>query len=315
MLTNQRIYSKLLAYLGIEPGNGSPDTDNDVLDAINAALQIMFTDGPYWMRKNEGAGIVLNPVTIQIGVTQGSTILTNGSQILPNMIGCMIRIPGEPGDNEIVDNATLLVPITQNTGTISGTVYFNSIILPNNVSGVSGNVFLDDTAWELQPYKYGSNQMFKQWPAFPVDPYYILQSSLYIRLRIGVPTGYYIVPLQKQTGSIFQNRLMIWPVPSNQHTLKWDQELMAVALSLPNLEIAGLSTNTPGTQYVAMPDGLHELVFFPLAALQLSSNPHFLEAKRPFVQTQADRALGYLKLKNPQRQWGAQLRPSVFMPA
>jgi hypothetical protein len=318
MLYNLDVYTDLLSYLGIEPGNGTPDVNIRIVQAYNAALQTLYAKGPYWMRKNKGAAICPAPQGITIGVTNGSVSLTDGSQITQRMIGCMIRIEGEPGDNEIVDNQTLLVPITQPTAEVSATVYFNAVVLPHTVNSVSGNVFLDDTAWELQPLFYGENQLYKQWPAFPVDAYYTLQTNLYLWVKIGIPTGYYVQPLQKQVAPSWGSRLMIWPVPNSQRTLKWDQELSAPCVTLAELELDLInpdgSYSEQPTQAVAIPGGMHEKVLLPLARYELSSYPHFLESKRAFITSQWQEALSTLKEINPRRQSGAQVRPEYFMP-
>lgn len=316
MLYNQDIYNDLLGYVGAESGMGPTDTDSVILRAMNKALQTIWTKGPYYLRRKKAMAVIKPPVTITIGVTKGSATLTDGSQITDDMIGCMIRIGGEPGDNEIVDATTLMAPLTQPTNaTVSAVVYFNSITLDIGVTSVAGNVFLDDTAWELQPYFYEDNQMFKQWPSFPVDPYFILQSALYIRLKVGVPTGYYVVPMQKQVAPNFRNQMKMWPVPNCQHTLSWIQEFMAPNLSLADLEIGepGEDQPTP-TKILPLPGGLHESAWQPLARMAFSSYPHFLEEKRAFVQTESDEAIQYLKDLTPQRQGGAMLRPQVHLP-
>jgi hypothetical protein len=318
MLYNLDVYTDLLSYLGNEPGNGSPDEDARILQAYNSALQTLYSKGPYWMRKNKGSAICPAPQQLTLGVINGSVALSDGSQITPRMIGCMIRIQGEPGDNEIVDNATLLVPITQPSAQVSATVYFNAVILPSTVNSVAGNVFLDDTAWELQPLFYGENQLYKQWPAFPVDAYYTLQTNLYLWVKIGIPTGYYVQPLQKQVAPSWGARLMIWPVPNSQRTLKWDQELAAPAVQLADLEIDLINPDgtfsSPPTKSVAIPGGMHESVLLPLARFALSSYPHFLESKRAFITQEYGEALSKLKEINPRRQNGAQIRPEYFRP-
>jgi hypothetical protein len=166
----------------------------------------------------------------------------------------------------------------------------------------------------LQPLFYKDNQLYKQWPAFPVDAYYTLQTNLYLWIKIGIPTGYYVQPLQKQVGPNWGFRLMIWPVPNSPRTLKWDQEIAAPSLSLTDLELNLIGTNTAPTKAVAMPGGMHESVLLPLARNALSSYPHFLESKRAFIATEAANALSLLKEINPKRQNGAQIRPEYFMP-
>jgi hypothetical protein len=151
--------------------------------------------------------------------------------------------------------------------------------------------------------------MFKQWPRFPVDPYYILQSSLYIRLKVGVPTGYYVVPAQVQTGPSFALQLKVWPVPSYQHTISWIQEIGAPKLQLSDLEIGA---ETP-TLITPLPGDLHETAWLPLSRMALSSYSHFLESKRAYVMQESADALDYLKSLTPQRQSGAQLRPQTFL--
>jgi hypothetical protein len=311
MLFNQDLYNDLIGYLGIEPGNGLPDTDNRVLMAMNAGLQKIWTKGPYYLRRQRGACVLPSPQAVTFNVTNNSVTISGNTSYTAQMLGCMVRIQGEPGDNEFVNGTTLLVPITQATGTVTATVYFNTFTLPPGVTGVSGNVFLDDTAWELQPYFYEDQQMFKQWPRFPVDPYYILQSSLYIRLKVGVPTGYYVVPAQVQTGPTYSLQLKVWPVPSNQHTITFVQEMGPPKLTLTSLEL-GNPQPTP-TLITPLPGDMHETAWLPLARMALSSYPHFLESKREYVAQESSDALEYLKSLTPQRQSGAQLRPQTFM--
>ena len=303
MLTNQAIYNDLLGYLGIEPGNGAPDTDQRILQDINAALQDIYTNGPDYIRRQRQTARYQAPWQVQIGVTTGSNV-TTGTAFTAAQIGCLIRIDGEDVDNEVTGPNSLLNSIVGTTRTASGTVYCDSVTLPANCIGVEGNCFLDDTARELQPLKFQDKTLFKENPTWAIDPYYVTRSTTFIRSRIGFPEGYYLENCQINTGSTFGLRMRIWPVPQMPYAVKFMGIMVAPSLALADLEIgAGTPTKT-----TPIPGNLHETTLLPLARKRLSSYPHFLAEKRPLVLEEAAQALTNLESISPQPQTGAKLR-------
>lgn len=310
MMLNQEIAYDLYGYLGIEPGNGLPDTDAAIRRAMQAGLQKIYTKGPPYLREQDGACVLQAPQQVTFTVTQGSTVISGLTNWNEQMRGCVVRLSGELGDNVFIDQNTLLVPISQSNGTVSGTLYSNCFTLPPGVTAVSGDVFLDGYR-ELSPLFYEENQVFKEsFPHNHTRAYDILQNSFYLRLQVGIPVGYFVKPCQIQVGPNYLNQIKVWPLPGSIHTLTWKQKISAPKLALSDLEIG---VDNP-TKVVPLPGDLHETAWLPLARMALSAYPHFLEAKRAYVAQEAADALGFLEELTPQPQTGAQLRPSVRLP-
>jgi hypothetical protein len=311
MLKNQDLYNDLIGYLGNEPGTGPADEDLRILQAINAAMQDVYTSGPEFVRETRVALRFAQPQTVTFGATQGSTA-TTGTPFAASMVGCTIRINGEDVDNEIVSPTSVLVPILQGSSSnFSGTVYFDSAQLPPNVIKVSGNVFIDDTPRELKPFQFKENQLWKQYPIWMWDPYCTNRASLIVRSRPAYPVGYWVEPMQANSpASLFSLRLRIWPVPEQPHVVKLIAETSAPQLVLTDLEIG---SPTPAN-ILPIPGGLHETVLLPLARFRLSSYPHFLPTKRELVIAEGQTALDNLRKIRPQQQSGATLRPPYFLP-
>jgi hypothetical protein len=322
MLPNLLLYQDLLSYLGVEPGNGTPDTDQAIATALNGALQRLYILGPTFLRRNDGRWNVRAPVTINLGVTQGSTALTDGTAITPDMVGCTIRIFGENADNEVVSASQLLAPPEVATGEVAATVYFDSFTLPANVISVSGKALLNET-WPIWPAEAAGDEFFTQRPyttgppnthSYDANP----NGYSYYRLRVGVPIYYSVQPLQLQVSPNFCQRLRIAPMPAGPFTMKWQQECIAPTVAVADLEAALIqpdgTLSAQPSNYILIPGGTHEITLLPLARMELSANPHFLEEKRAFVQSGAADALTILDKMNPQRQLGMQARPDVFLP-
>lgn len=312
MLTNQAIYNDLLGYLGHEPGNGAPEEDQAILQAVNGGLQDIWTNGPEFLREKRMALNYPAPTTLTIPTVQGSDKIA-GEPFTDRMIGCLIRIAGEDTDNEVASNNSLMFPIVgPSVPTASATVYYHAHKLPHDMIKVSGNVFIGDTYRELKPLPYKENTLYKQHPTFQLDPYYTVHPNVLLQFRIGFPLGYYVERMPvNQPESLFALRLCLWPIPDQQFTIKFLGETSAPQLCLEDLEIARMGG---ATKTVAIPSGLHETTFLPLARLRLSTYPHFLPSKRELIVAQGATALEGIRKVRPQAQGGAVMRPPYFIP-
>ena len=124
------------------------DSKQELLDAINGALQRLDAIAPF-QTKTTLASLYLDPaVTLSIGVTHGGTEIT-GSTFTNDQYGRTIRIEGDEIDNQISGVTSLLHPYTGPTGTVSATVYSDAIALPEPYVELVGHPIIIETGRPL----------------------------------------------------------------------------------------------------------------------------------------------------------------------
>ncbi|MFZ5805847.1 MAG: hypothetical protein ACOY3I_01375 [Verrucomicrobiota bacterium] len=215
-LTRLQIRNDLLSYASIDDPTKTPAlVRSRILNDINAALQDIYTWGPSFLKEKSFSFALSAPRAIS-GKTfsQSSTVMSGGTSISEDMIGCTLRIATETEDNEIVDTTTLQNPFQGTTTTDgSGTVYGDCVIFPEEVASIIGPVWLNNK-YKLQALR-GRNEL--------------LGFASNQRMDIGVPRFYWI----ESYG--FQQRLRIYPMPESSYTLRFDAQLKAPQLLAESL--------------------------------------------------------------------------------
>lgn len=209
------IRDDLLGCLGLEDTSQAPMAiRRRITQDINAALQIIYTNGPAYLKEKSFTSILNAPREIN-GKTFSlfSTEMSGGDEILDNMRGCTVRIDGEV-DNEIVNASTLQNPFCGTTTTSGrGTVYSDCVIFPENVAAISGPVWLD-SQYQLQAL---SGRME------------LLNQVTIRRTELGQPRFYWV---ETYGGEL---RLRVYPMPDRTYVLRYDAQLKA-----PQLDFAAL---------------------------------------------------------------------------
>jgi hypothetical protein len=110
----------------------------EIADAINGAIQKMDAIAPFHS-KTTTASIALDaPVTVSIGVTNGSTTIT-GATFTESQFGRTIRIGGDDIENQVVGTTDLLHPFSGTTGTVSAVIYGDATPLPESYAAITSD--------------------------------------------------------------------------------------------------------------------------------------------------------------------------------
>lgn len=99
----------------------------DILEAINAALQRLYNALPTYFKEQTQGFVLPAPVTLTgVGVTQYSKFVT-GVTFTEAQFGQTVILEGDPDWNQVIGENELLVPYMGSTGTVGGTLYGNAI--------------------------------------------------------------------------------------------------------------------------------------------------------------------------------------------
>lgn len=150
------------------------DARLEILDAINGGLQKLDALAHVHSKKTTAALYLAAPLTITIGVTQGSPEIT-GTIFSADHYGCTIRINGDDIDNQVVGETGLLHPYAGVTGTVSAIIYSDAVALPEPYSELIGVPMVMETGRPLTLHKRVANSWQRKQVA---EPYcYWLESN------------------------------------------------------------------------------------------------------------------------------------------
>jgi hypothetical protein len=136
-------------------GNGlaelSATTRLEMLDAINGALQRLHDLAPHHSKQVTVSATIPAPVTVEISVEKGSTELS-GYTFAGDDIYRTIRIQGDPIDNRLIGNTSLLHAYGGETSTVEATLYGDAIPIPAIYSEVMSNPQVLESGLFLYPF-------------------------------------------------------------------------------------------------------------------------------------------------------------------
>lgn len=124
------------------------DARLELVDAINGGLQKIHSLAPQVSKETTGGISVAAPVTVSIGVTNGSVEIT-GHDFSPDEFYRTIRIGGDDIDNQIVGINQLLHPYAGATGTASATFYGDAVSVSEPYDELVGDPLILETQTRL----------------------------------------------------------------------------------------------------------------------------------------------------------------------
>jgi len=137
------------------------DARLEILDAINGGLQLLHSLAPPQSKITTASIYLAAPVTISLGVTQGSAEIT-GHDFTTDQLYCTVRLDGDDIDNQIIGENELLHPYTGATGTVSATVYHDATAIPEPYDELVGNPRIMETRRELFPFDPPAEQWIRR---------------------------------------------------------------------------------------------------------------------------------------------------------
>ena len=150
------------------------DVRLELVDAINGGIQTMHMVGPYESKTTTGSIALAAPVTVSIGVTNGSAEVT-GHTFTAGQIYNTIRVEGDGIDNQVADANELLHPYSGTTGTVSATIYADGVAIGEPYDELVGDPLILETSRLLTHHKINSVSWHHKQVAEP--RYYWLEAN------------------------------------------------------------------------------------------------------------------------------------------
>lgn len=128
------------------------DSKQELLDAINGALQRLDAIAPFQSKTTLASLYLESAAAVSIGVTRGGTEIT-GATFSTDQYGRTVRIAGDDIDNQIAGTTSLLHPYTGATGTVTATIYSDAIALPEPYVELVGDPVIIETGRTLAHHR------------------------------------------------------------------------------------------------------------------------------------------------------------------
>jgi len=274
----------------------------ECVGALNGALQEFHGTCPKWCRP-DGRGALLNPPTqCEIAVIHGSTLATISTGWQAWMAGCTIRISGSAFDNQIRNDQSaviLKIPHDGETGTVTATVYQDSVTCESDVLAITGTMrangipigpLIDPKALlgGRHCHDYGFDRIVD------VEP---------VTGNPGIPTGhvmgYYVDTWSPVGSALTYVRIRVEPAPNVQTVLEYECKVMPKAI-----------VDSTSVDDIPIPFEFTESIFFPIAKKILMECPFYRHsAADQAVMTAYANAKKLLQAMNPRKRSGIQFRP------
>lgn len=190
------------------------DARLEILDAINGGLQLLHSLSPHQAKITTGGIYLAAPVTISLGVTQGSAEIT-GYDFTEDQLYCTIRIDGDDIDNQVIGENEVLHPYTGETGTVSATVYYDAATVPEPYDEIVGNPRIVETRRELFPF----NPPAEEW----------------IRRHVCEPRFYHVEPNARNQNPPAPSVIRMDALPGSAYRLTAQFTLSPARVSFPDL--------------------------------------------------------------------------------
>lgn len=302
----QDLQSNLLGMIGIEAeGDADAQTNTDILNAMNSALQKIRSFGDFIFGEVEASAYINAPAAITgLALTQGAKTLT-GTGLASWMHGCSVVLSGDGFQNRIIQTGStayaLLKPyMGTTTAAGTGTVYHDAVLLDDEVSDIRPPVLLAGEE-ELFPAAGHGDMMTnsyyttdhgrrRQWTAWPAD----------VNKTVGTPEMYKAEENIAYTGKS-GTRMALDKLPAAAGRVDFYTRQCAVRV-----------TDLDSTVAYLVPHNYNESILFPIARFEFgTNNQHFAGDMDSLVaqKNEAERVLRTLANKTLQH---TRLKPGVF---
>lgn len=216
----------------------------EVLDALNAALQIAYTYLPREQRCTTVSELLAAPVNVSVTIAGAQSNYTTGTPFTVAQRGCTVRLCDDAHDNEIVATNAFLDAFLGNSLTGQATIYSDCIPIFAVIREVTSEVRVYDNGHCVAE----------------------LHRDQSIRGRrghrqIGLPRHYALEPVGGSQNAEPEYYLRVYPMPSRALRVRFEAAMATIRVTLPQL--------TGDAIVLPVPDDLCESVLIPLAEAQL----------------------------------------------
>lgn len=262
-----------------------PTDPDDIVGVINSSLQDYSGDAPL-ESKEQNLGAYLNaPTTVTLSVTNASNVITTFTGYQSWMLGCTIRIAGDPQDNEMTSQTVLARPYTgSTTSSAEATVYGDAVQLDGTVAKVLNPVSLPNQSPLIA---CTDRWTFMRMSGYPLVvnadgtaygyPFFWFVQKIISRPRFWYLEGAYTAGL-----AYVPRRIRVAPMPDMAYSMAYKAASAAWGIGALDID-TGDHTTDPGIQF-PISDGLVESILMPICRQKLSGLPQFKnDACRPEI--------------------------------
>ena len=304
-VTVQYIALRMLKYIGIrqlapEATNSQlesvqPGDLDDVITAINGAMQEVFSAAPDEMREQRLGDVVRGPFQTTLNATQYSRTISAVAGYQSYHQGCTIRLAGDQQDNELVNATTLARAFMGPSGTgISATIFGDCITLDPSVDSMNDPVELPNQA---PLYKANDRLDFLRWQGVPLVadaggfsnsiPFFFFYQKTIARPRCWFGESWF----DPTTGPV--KRIRLGPLPDTFYPVAY-----RVALNPPtyvSTDIDNGDHTTDPNKIIPVTNKWVESLLLPAALQRFTAHPAFKnESAKKEIERQYAMALKIL---------------------
>jgi len=185
----------------------------DIVEAANVGIQKVYNALPIYFREQTQGFVLPAPVTISTDVTQYSKTVSD-STFTAAQFGATVRLDGDPAWNQVIGTNELLNPYLGESGTVSGTVYgdslFSSTYPMDRIIGGPRFPNPNQALWPIDPL---SGQGGQGWWGNGVYGAWLWRNSM------GIPTAWWPQVFGNSQGHAPMVVLKFAPMPTTAMTV------------------------------------------------------------------------------------------------
>lgn len=275
-----------------------PTDLDDIVGVINSSLQDYFGDSPL-ESKEQNLGAWLNaPTTVTLSVTEGSSTISSFSGYASWMLGCTIRIAGDPQDNEVTSQTLLTHPYAGNTTSgASATVFSDAVQLDGSVAKVLNPVSLPNQSPLIA---CTDRWTFMRMSGYPLvvnadGTAYGYPFFWFVQKIVSRPRFWYLEAAYTQGSAYVPRRIRVAPMPDQAYSLAYKAASAAYGIGAADID-NGDHTTDPGVLF-PISDGLVESILMPICRQKVSGLAQFTNV-RGMAEIQRAYAKANQKLSN-----------------
>lgn len=282
-----------------------PGRNAAVVQAINSALQELFTNS-IWTRRDTEGFLLYAPTTVSATVTEGSKTVAFDGNWIARFLGCSCRIDGGTIDNRIKSvsgtTATMTYPHDGPTGTKDIVIWHDCLTLPSNVAEVLKPVFIKGGPFlspRPSPASLNAHQTTEEDYGFDRLVTVPITHEADMATVVGTPQFYTVEEFQSDAYAVPARRLRVYPAPDSQ-----------MVLSTRCRYAAPTYGTTDTTKSVPIPNDYVESILIPVAEHHLTRSEFFRnDPARQSIAQGYQTAIALLQSLNPQNSSGVRIRP------
>lgn len=282
-VTVQTLSKRLLRLFGVTSLDASSPANqpfpieatdiDDIVGVINSSLQDIFDTGPLEDRERNLGAQLMAPTQVTLTATNGSTTISALTTYAAWMLGCTIRLSGDPQDNELTSSTLLVRPYQGTTGSISATVYGDSIQLDDTISKVLVPVCL---ANQIPLLPCGDRITFMRMSGYPLvtnpdGSVYGYPFFWFVQKVVQRPLFWFLEGAYTAGISYVPSRIRLGPMPDQRYAMSYKAAMCPTPIVAADV---GTASSDPGT-LIPLPDSQVESILYPICAQKLTGLGQF----------------------------------------